>query len=360
MKKYYLLLIVLFTVFSLTLTSCRPPELEGAVVHYKAGRIEQAYDLAKEATQKYPDNPEAWYYLGEVQGKKGKIKDMLESFDKSLALKNTYEGEITLATQKYFNKYYNDGVSAYNAFIKMEDKESEETKNTLNKVIDNFNTALLFKKDYMANRLISISYQNLDDQKNTLKYLEEAAKVNPDTILAWIELGFYYNRLQDFSKAAEYFKKGLEIEPANAECLTLYAQSLDFSGNKEEAIEAYKVAMETNPEEKAIPFNLGLILNKKANETEDEAQKKELYEEAITYFKKVYEIDPELKDIYDLLTTLLLSLEKYDEAEKILKEGIERFPDSSSIWQNLSFLYAKQGKKDEAEKAYQRSKDLQQ
>jgi tetratricopeptide (TPR) repeat protein len=359
MKYYYLMFVVLVIVLSLTLTSCRPPELEGAVVHYKAGRMEQAYELAMEASQKYPDNAEVWYYLGEVQGKRGEIKEMLESFDKSLALQKTYEGAITLARLKYFNKFYNDGVSSFNAFIKIEDKESEQSKNAANKVIDNFMSAQLIKKDYMANRLISIAYQNLDEQDNALKYLEEAAKVKPDTVLAWIELGFHFNRLQDYTKASEYFKKGLDVEPNNVECITLYAQSLDFAGNKEEAIKAYNKAMELNPEEKALPFNLGLILNKKANEAEDPDKKKELYEQAIMYFEKVYEIDPQLKDVYDLLSTLLLVLEKYDEAEKLLTDGIERFPESSSMWQNLSFLYAKQGRKDEAEKAYQRSKELQ-
>jgi tetratricopeptide (TPR) repeat protein len=358
MKKYYLFFLIFVIVLSITHTSCRPPELEGAVVHYKAGRLDQAYDLAQEATQKYPDNSEAWYYLGELQGKKGMIKEMLGSFDKSLSLDNTFEKEIIATRAKTFNTFYNDGVASYNAFIKIEDKESEQAKKMLEKEIENFQNAILVKDDYMANRLISVAYQFLGDDENTLKYLESAAKVAPDSVQSWIELGFYYNRKQDYVKAAENFKKGIEVDPNNAESWTLYAQALDFSGVKQEAVDAYLKAMEINPTEKAIPFNLGLIYNKKANDSENEVEKKSFYQESIKYFYKVYELDPELKDVYDLLTTLLLTTERYDEAEKILKEGIERFPDSSSMWQNISFLYAKQGRKDEAEEAYKHSQEL--
>ena len=113
-----------------------------------------------------------------------------------------------------------------------------------------------------------------------------------------------------------------------------------------------------NPEEKAIPFNLGLLLNKQANATDDPAKKKELLNEAVVYFQKAYELDPELKDTYDILSTLLLQLERYKEAETILKEGVERWPDSASMWQNLSFLYAKQGNKAKAEEYYEKSKQL--
>ena len=62
MKSLHLLLILGLLILSLSVSSCRPPELEGAVVHYNAGRNDQALTLAQEATEKYPDNPEAWFY----------------------------------------------------------------------------------------------------------------------------------------------------------------------------------------------------------------------------------------------------------------------------------------------------------
>jgi tetratricopeptide (TPR) repeat protein len=342
-------------------TSCRPPELEQAVIEYNAGRYDNAYEEVLSATEKYPDNEEAWYYLGEVQAKKGQIKEMVESFDKSLALKNTHQAEIDLARRSYFGKYYNDGVSAYNAMIQIEDKKSEQAVKRLNQVINDFKNVLYIENDYMANRLIAISYQFMEDDENSLKYLYSAAEAKPDTVMAYIDLGYHYQREQEFLKAAEQFKKGIEVSPKNDECLIRYAESLDLADQKEEAIAAYKAAFEVIPTEKAIPFNLGLLLFKQSNAIEnDEAKKKQVMEEAIFYFEKAREIDPKIKEVYDLLGTLLLQLEQYDKARTILEQGVELFPESSTVWQNLSFLYAKLGEKEKAEEAFEKSKQLQQ
>jgi superkiller protein 3 len=352
------LTILLFTI-SLLVNACRPPELEQAVIDYNGGRYDNAYTGALSATEKYPDNEEAWYYLGELQGRKGQIKEMMASFDKSLSLKNTHQAEIDFAKRNYYSKYYNNGVSSYNAMIKIEDKKSEEATKRLEQVIGDFTNVNLIENDYMANRMISIAYQFSEDDSSSLKYLYAAAEAKPDTALAYTDLGYYYQRHQNYLKAAEQFKKGIEVDPQNSECLIRYAESLDLGEKQDEAIAAYKTAFEISPAEKAIPFNLGLLLFKKANAVEeDEAQKNKLMEEAIFYFEKAKEIDPEIKEIYDLLGTLLLQLEQYDKAREILEHGVELFPESSSVWQNLSFLYAKLGEKKKAEEAFEKSKQL--
>jgi tetratricopeptide (TPR) repeat protein len=330
------------------------------VIDYNAGRYDNAYEEALKATQAHPDNEEAWYYLGETQGRKGKLKEMVESFDKSLALKNTYESEINLARRNYYNKNYNDGVAAYNSMIKIEDKQSPEAEERLKLVVKSFENVLLIDSDYMANRLIAISYQFMEDDENTIKYFQSAAEARPDTVLAWLDLGYYYQRNKDFLKAAEQFKKGSDAHPDNIECLIRYAESLDLADKQDEAIAAYKAALVKSPDEKAIPFNLGLLLFKKSTaEGVEEEQKKALMADAVVYFEKAHIIDPEIKELYDLMGTLLLQLGEYERAKVLLEQGVEIFPDSHSVWQNLSFLYAKLGDKKKAEDAFKRSKELQ-
>ena len=361
MRSYLAVLSVLLLMLSLLVSACRPPELEQAVIDYNGGRFDDAYEQVVKATEKHPDNEEAWYYMGELQGRKGNVEGMMESFEKSLSLKDTYKAEIGLAKRNYYSKFYNDGVSAYNAMIKIEDKESPEAQKKLDLVIDNFRKVIYIQDDYMANRLISIAYQFKKDDENTLLYLQNAAKAMPDTVLAYLDLGSYYLGKQDYEKAAEEYKKGIEIAPNNAECLIRYAESLDFADKKDEAIEAYKNALNISPDEKAIPFNLGLLLFKKATALEsNDPDRKVLMEDAVVYFKKAHTIDPEIKELYDLLGTLLLQLERYDEAKELLEQGVELFPGSASVWQNLSFLYAKTGEKKKAEEAFERSKQLNQ
>jgi len=350
---------LIFTILFLV-NACRPPELEQAIIDYNGGRYDNSYNLVVKATEKHPDNEEAWYYLGEIQGKRGEIKEMIGSYEKSLAINKTYQNEINISKRTYFNKFYNDGVTAYNALIKTEDKTSDEAKKQLDKVVSNFTQANYISNEYVTNRLLAISYQVVNDDPNCLKYLNLAADVDPDTATAYVDLGYYYQRHQEFLKAAEQFKKGIDIDPNNSECLIRYAESLDMANEQDAAIDAYKAALINSPSEKAIPFNLGLLFFKRANAVEgDEVQKKKYMEEAVNYFEKAREIDPQIKEVYDLLGTLLLQLQQFDKAKEVLEQGVERFPESASVWQNLSFVYAKLGEQKKAEEAFEKSKQLQ-
>ncbi|MFC2088982.1 tetratricopeptide repeat protein [Calditrichota bacterium] len=358
MKKSYLLwsvaliLIILFA-------ACRDPSLEQAIIDYKGSRWDQAYESIQKSVKKVPSDPEAWYYYGEIAGKRGEVKQMVEAFDKSLELKDTFKAEITSAKNSYFSKFYNSGVQSYNTFIKTEDKESENAQQASKKIIEEFEKALIIRNDYQANRLIANAYRSLNDEENQIKYLNLAAESNPDTALAWIELGFLYRINKDYDKAADYFKKAIDVDPKNTTALTMFAECLDFSGKKDEAISAYKNAVEVNPQEKAIPFNLGLLLYKEANkEGLEDSQRKQYLNEAEIYFKKAYDLDPEFKELYDLYGPVLIHNKKYDIAETVLLEGTKRFPDAASIWTNLSIVYANKNKVEKANEAAKKAKEL--
>ena len=139
----------------------------------------------------------------------------------------------------------------------------------------------------------------------------------------------------------------------------MYAEVLDFSGQKEEAKVAYKKAMGLNPEEKAIPYNLGLVYYKDAvAEGVDEKTKMEALGESAKYFEIVYNLDPEFKGIYDIYGLTLIYLKRFEDAEALLVEGSKYFPDAASIWTNLSVVYANLGKTAEAKEAAKKAKEL--
>ncbi len=358
MKKSYFYLSMTLALIIL-LASCRDPSLEQAIIDYKGSRWDQAYTSIQKAVEKVPGDPEAWYYYGEIAGKKNDIAKMIEAFDKSLKLKNTFESQIKSTKNYYFSKFYNGAVQSYNSFNKIEDKESEKAIKVLDNIVKDFERALIIENDYQANRLIANTYMNLKDDENHLKYLLLASESKPDTGLAYLELGYYYRNKKDYLKAGDYFKKTIELDPQNTNALTLYPECLDFAGKKEEAIAAYKNAVDANPQEKAIPFNLGLLLYKEANkENLDPEVRKNFLNDAEIYFKKVYDLDPEFREIYDLYAVVLIYNEKFDIAKQVLLEGTKYFPDAESIWANLSISYARLGETEKANEADKRAKEL--
>ena len=110
MKKFFMAALLIVFYLSFTLMSCRPPWLEGAIVHLNAGRDDQAYNLLAEGTQKEPGNAEGWYYLGKMQGKKGMVQEMLESFSKSLKLDTSRNEEEEILTPGALTSFCNCAI----------------------------------------------------------------------------------------------------------------------------------------------------------------------------------------------------------------------------------------------------------
>jgi tetratricopeptide (TPR) repeat protein len=357
--KNYLFTFGLLFLLILILISCRDHLLEGAILEHSGGNLDRALELALEATKKAPNNSEAWYWLGEIHYAKNQIQDMLNAFNKSLSINNKFESKINNTKNICFKDLYNKGVSSYNDYVNIQDKTTDTAKKKLMSAIENFNNTILVKNNYNANRLIANAYQFLGDSENNLKYLLAASEIQPDTVQAWLDLGYHYYNLENYDKASEYFKKGLESNPANTECLTMYAQSLNFSGRGEDAEKAFIDAIKQNPDEKALPFNLGLIYYKQAFKLKTEDPKRvDLFKKAAELFYKAYEIDTEIKDIYVLLSFTLIELQRYEEAIELLKQGIEIYPDNYGIWYNLGVAYARMGNEEKAKEAFTKSDQL--
>lgn len=360
--KYVNFVIVIVLVLWFIGAGCKPPEIEGTIVHMQAKRMQDAYDLALVAVEKYPTVSEAWYLLGKLQGERGEIKEMSESYNKSLAIDAMFESEIKAEKAFYYSKYFNMGVTKYyNEFLKLPDDQvgSEEAIGYLDSSLVCFEKARYIKNDYSTNRLIAMSYMYKNDTTQALNNLLSALEVQPDTVQAYIDLGQFYQTSKNFTKAIEYLEKGKELSPDNAYCTITLATMYDFTNEREKAIATYKEAMEINPEEKAIPFNLGLLYYKIASDYEENDPKwKEALENAAKYLLETYELDAEIEDLYNLIGPVLINLGRYDEAIELLQEGTDYFDESCIIWTNLSVAFARAGRDEEARETYAKVKEM--
>jgi len=359
MKKFLFVLVTSLLVLSM-LVSCRPPELEGAFVDYNAGRYDNALKLAKEATEKYPANAEAWYLLGQIQGKKSNFAEMVDAFDKSIQVGPAHKTAIENEKMYYFQTKFNDAVAKYNAFTKVEDQSSEKAIKVLKNAITDFKNAITIqKKDYGAHRLIAISNNILGNKEEALTYYTKLTEMYPDTVGSWLDLGIHHYNVQDFEKSIPSLKKAANLDPNNPEPITYLAQSYDFSQQRELAIESYSKAIDVNPEEKALPFNLGLLYIKIANDSTTSGElQKEYLNKSIANFGRVVELDSEIKEAHQLKSTAEIRLEKWEEGKATLLKGLELFPNDADMWNNIGVCYARLNMKTEAEEAFDKAKEL--
>lgn len=358
MKKTILMIFSSLLILSL-LSSCRPPELEGAFVDYKAGRFEKALELAKDATEKYPNNPEAWYLLGELYGKQGNIQEMMNAYDNSLKIGPKFEPQITESKNYYYSTEFNKGVAQYNSFTKVEDKKSDDAVKSLNSALENFKNVTFIKNDFRANELIALCYAMLDDKENSLNSYKSLTVNFPDSVSSWIHLGTYYFNGQNYEEAIPNYNKALELDNNNVEAITYLAQSYDFLNRRDEAVKAYDKAMELNPQEKAFPFNAGLLFIKAGNEEGiDENIQKGFLAKSIDYFAKALAIDANLKEAYQLKSTSELRIGKFVEAKETLLAGLDIYPEDGSMWYNLGVSYARLNEKAKSEEAFKKASEL--
>lgn len=358
MKKY-LTLISLTLIMAFALSSCRPKDLEGAFVHFNQKRFDQAHELALATTKQYPQNPEGWYLLGVLEGKKDNIPAMVAAFDKSLEISGQFKAKIDNEKHNYYASSFNKAVTGFNTFIKSENKEDSKVIEGLENSIVNFQNSNLIKQNYKAVDLLGQSYILLNKTDKAEEAYKLLTKNYPDTATSHFSLGKFYYGSKKYNDALTSFKKASELDASNAEVLTFTAQTYDVLEMPDKAIPYYKKAIEANTTDAAIPFNLGLLLYKAAAEPEvDENTKKEKLGMSIEFFTKAIELNPDYKHSYVLKGNAQLLLGNFGAAKETLEVGVEKFPEDAQMWEDLAKSYSNLSETEKAKAAFKKADAL--
>ena len=368
MKKLVVVLGVMILFAVILLSSCRPPELEGVVINMNQGLYDKAYDLAKEAVQKYPNNPEAWYLLGDLHARHNKFAEMSEAFDKSLAIGPNFKNQIDQDRLKYFADNYNEALRSFYNPAKSE-ADSVKKRELFQKAAEKFLAAHLS----MPTRLeplapMSVSFLESGDTATAEKYILKAIDFNPKNDTLIVSVGDFYYRTNQVDKAKQMYEKALTANPQNSDA---YLALGEIYTNREQwdlAMDNFKKGMELQPTNPAIPNNIGIIL-----------YNNEKFEDAIPYMKKTIELEPVNQNAHEVLSLCYLQAaqiynEKFDETEKdefrqqamkfydevlpFLQDAVVKFPDSSLLHNNLGVCYAQKGMVDKAKEEFDKQKEL--
>ncbi len=368
MKKVYVVLAAILLMGLILLTGCRPPEVEGVVINMQQGLYDKAYDLAKQAVQKYPDNPEAWKLLGELHGRFENFEQMNEAFNKSLALSDQYKQEIEQMRLKYFAENYNAALKNYYNPARQTD-DPQKRKELFEKAAKQF----LKAHQAMPSRVepltpMSVSFLESGDTALGEKYILQSVEMNPSNDTLMIAVGDFYQKIGEQEKAKDMYQQALTVNPEDVDAMLALGEIYTNEENWDKALEYFQMASERQPDNAAIPNNIAIIL-----------YNSEKYEDAIPYLKKTIELEPDNQNAYEVLSLSYMqaaqqyndqyaetedpqyreqSMELYRKALPFLEDATTRFPDSTLLWNNLGVVYAQLGMKDKAEEAFEKQKQL--
>lgn len=140
-----------------------------------------------------------------------------------------------------------------------------------------------YPKDADINNIATGIYQVSGNADKMTKRIEEAIKINPNDAQNYYNLGVLY--LDDASKAAEsknLFKKAIELNPKHFESYNNLVLAI---------LQPDKEIVET------MNNNLGTSKKEKEIYNANEVKRKALFTEAAPYLEKMYEIQPENRQV---------------------------------------------------------------
>jgi tetratricopeptide (TPR) repeat protein len=306
-----LFIVVLFLGILFTGFECASTELTSARLYISQKNYPKAEEVLKKEVEKNPKSDEGWFLLAGLNGEKGDFNAALEDYNKSLAISNKYQKDITNQRYSYWVNQFKAGDTYYKRAIAQKDDDS--VKVNLNKAVLSLTNAITILPDSggISNpyKYLAFCYFALKQTDNAIKPLEQLAAIGkvPD---GFIFLGkIYYDKGSDskleyqtsknaqdsinaqefFSKSISILEQGREKFPNESELLKTLSASYVGANKLGTAIGVFKSLAESDPKKENF-YNYGVVL-----------MGADKYEESITQFNKAIELDPNFKNaLYNL------------------------------------------------------------
>ncbi len=186
-----------------------------------------------------------------------------------------------------------------------------------------------FPNFHIVDYYIGISYMNLADVSQALKYLMPLTRSNQLTILQLVQgnmiQGLIFTDAQEYDRAEQVFKAAIEAHPQSSMAHSALGYIYYLIKRYDEAIRNFKVAIELDPNNPSAHNNLcftyaeiGININ-----------------EALVEGRKAVALDPNSAAYHDSLGWAYFMAQDYNSAVKQLQKAFELYPNHPDIIEHL-------------------------
>ena len=207
-------------------------------------------------------------------------------------------------------------------------------KENWNKAAEYAEKALKFDdvKENAEQYLVSALTKNLKTKADTLAYLKKLNDINADKYMA--QIASLYNQIGETDLSNKILNDAIAANPNNKMAYAIKGENAMNAKDWDEAIKNFKKTVEIDPEFVAVWFNLGVCasskgfdLNEQLSENgrltpENDAKVKDALKEAMGYYEKVRELDPNREKVSNWpyqLRMIYNALGETDKANEITK-----------------------------------------
>jgi tetratricopeptide (TPR) repeat protein len=332
------------------------------------GDLQEAKELINEAVEheKTMNDPKTWYTRGTIYQamlnedgySDDLVKEASKSYDKVFELVSDgdkYFMLTDLKIQELWGGFINQGSEAYSA------QNFEEAVKAFEKAL------LVLPEDTTATLYAGVASQQLKDNQTALKYYYRLIDLDyhdSDIYGSIISIERYAN--EDMEKALEVTRMAKEQFPDNDTFEKQEINLLIESGQVDVAKDRINEAIEKDPENANLYFNLGYLYEQlEQPEKAEEAYLKAIeidpeyldanYNYAVYYYNKAADLFAEARDM-DLQTYRKKGKKIEEEgigylekAKPYFEKSLELAPEELAIIETLQTLYTQLGENDKAE-----------
>ena len=241
-------------------------------------------------------------------------------------------------------------------------------------------------EDYLKGREYYRKYTPEDNEK-AIQYFKKSLDADPNYAYAYAGLGdaysqkSYHNKLKQdlLDSAIMASKKAIELNPQLSDGYKSLGLALQYKGEPEKAKEQYQKAINLDPYNDMASNNLGMIERDEGNIVEAAKWAKHTYSvnknipaSAVNLARIYYDLgddhttkkiiddglalNPEVPELKELKTSLLLREKNFEEAKKEAEDLIKIDPESSAGYHLLGEVFMHEGNWDEANKELNKAK----
>jgi tetratricopeptide (TPR) repeat protein len=345
MKRKTWLITAVVLISALVLYNCSSMEYTSAKTYVQQNDLEKAEEFFLKAIDLEPENPEIPLRLArDVYIAQDRYKDAKIYLEKSLKVSDVHKEEIMQLKEFLFGKAFNKGRDLYNSLI----GETDEAKVLENsaKALELFILASEFKPDdpttYSIQTTLLLRFQK--DTTAALAALDKGLVHGEGNVTLLTQKALILEDLGYIDEAEAVHQKAYASDPiAHARPM---ADFLLKKGKNDEAIAIYQSALEKDPTNEDLYFNLGLAY-----------QGLEMWEKALEMFQNVMASSPDNMIVIQQIGDLYMQVKDYGSAEFYYRMLTEKEPTNAIFIKKLGrAIYFQPGRMEEGQALFESAK----
>ena len=282
--------------------------------HHRAGRLEQAEAMYRQALQQQPDQPDALGLLGVIALQAGRPDAAVELLRRAAQIAPNFAVFNNLGEALRHAGRLKEAIDAYNRSIALNPHHPDAYSN------------------------LALAASRIGNIDAAVSALERLVKFLPERADFHDRLGSALLQQGDTIGAIGAFRKAISLAPNFAQprgnlAVALTKKKPPSKADLDEALGEARRAVELSPRAAEAHGSLAVVLDKLGD-----------VKQALAEFDRAAELNPTNADFYGMRGMILQNQDRIDEAIAVFQEGAKRCPTDARIFSNLSGLYRRQRK----------------